>query len=127
MIGVMLATVVAKLVATTYLLVRFHRIVEGSASELLFSWVTKLLLAIVAGAGAARLTLLFLPDAVVHHRGPAAAALAVLGVVYLVVFALVIRLTGYFSAEDLAWFAEILPGPLARVVSSRVTARLVGA
>jgi len=126
MVGVMLATVIAKLVATAYLLVRFHRLIEGSATELLFSWMSKLLAAIVAGAGCARLALLFLPDAVVHQRGPAFGALALLGVVYLVVFVAVIRVTRYFSAEDLAWFQDILPGPLARVVAHRITRAAIG-
>jgi len=127
MFGVMLATVIAKIAATSYLLARFHRLVEGSASELLFSWAGKLLFAIGAGAGACRLALLFLPDDVVHHRGPAFVALVPLVLLYVVVFALVIRTTRYFSEEDLAWFAEILPSPLARVVKSRGTRRLLGA
>jgi O-antigen/teichoic acid export membrane protein len=126
MVGVMLATVIAKLVATAYLLVRFHRLVEGSARELLFSWMTKLLVAIMAGAGCARLVLLALPDAVVHQRLAAFGALALLGGVYALVFALVIRVTRYFRNEDLSWFEEILPGPLARVVSHRVTRVILG-
>ena len=79
MIGVMLATVVAKAVATSYLLVRFHRLVEGSAHEMFFSWANKLILAIGLAAGASRLVLVFLPLSVSHARGPAALALLVLG------------------------------------------------
>jgi O-antigen/teichoic acid export membrane protein len=127
MLGVMLATVVAKVVATGYLLVRFHRMVDGSSRELLLGWATKLLLAIGAGAAACRLALVFLPDSVVHHRGPALAALVPLLVLYVSVFTLVVRATRFFSAEDLGWFEEILPGPLARVVASRATHRLLGA
>ncbi len=127
MLGVLVATVVAKLVATGYLLVRFHRMLGGTAHELLFSWAGKLLAAVCAGAGAARLVLLVLPDAVVHQRGAAAWGLGILGVVYLCVFALVIRVTRYFGADDLRWFEEILPGWLARLVGHRATWRLVGA
>jgi O-antigen/teichoic acid export membrane protein len=126
MVGVLLATVIAKLVATGYLLIRFHRLVEGSARELLFSWMTKLLVAIVAGAGCARLVLLALPSSVVHQRLPAFGALALLGAVYAVVFVLVIRVTRYFASEDLSWFEEILPGPLARIVSHRATRVVLG-
>ncbi len=126
MVGVMLATVIAKLVATSYLLVRFHRLIEGSASDLLFSWMTKLVAAIVAGAGCARLVLLVLPSSVVHQRVPALFALVLLGTVYASVFLLVIRVTRYFAAEDLAWFEAILPGPLSRVVAHRATRGLLG-
>jgi O-antigen/teichoic acid export membrane protein len=126
MVGVMLATVLAKLVATGYLLARFHRLIEGSARELLFSWMTKLLAAIVAGAGCARLVLLFLPDSVVHQRGPALGALVLLGAVYASAFVLVIRVTRYFSDEDLSWFQEILPGPLSKLIAHRFTRGLLG-
>jgi peptidoglycan biosynthesis protein MviN/MurJ (putative lipid II flippase) len=126
MVGVMLATVIAKLVATGYLLVRFHRLIDGSARDLLFSWMTKLVAAIVAGAGCARLVLLVLPNSVVHQRMPALGALVVLGLVYASVFLLVIRVTKYFAAEDLAWFEEILPGPFSRVVAHRATRGLLG-
>jgi O-antigen/teichoic acid export membrane protein len=127
MIGVMLATLVAKIVATAYLLVRFHRLVEGTARELLVSWAAKLGVAIAAGAGACRVVLLFLPDSVVHERGPALAALVPLGVLYLVVVGAVVRATRFFSSEDLAWFAEILPGPLGRAAASPLTHRIAGA
>jgi len=127
MFGVMLATVIAKLAATTYLLIRFHRLVEGTARELLFSWLYKLLLAILAGAGAARLALAFLPHSVVHQRLPALGALVVLGALYLVVFSAVLRATRYFGGDDLTWFAEILPGPLSRLVSNETVRRLAGA
>jgi O-antigen/teichoic acid export membrane protein len=126
MVGVLLATVIAKLVATGYLLVRFHRLVDGSARDLLFSWMPKLLLAIGAGAGCARLVLLSLPDSVVHQRLPAFGALVLLGSVYATAFVLVIRVTRFFSGEDLTWFEEILPGPLARIVSSRTTRMVIG-
>jgi O-antigen/teichoic acid export membrane protein len=126
MFGVMLATVVAKAVATGYLLVRFHRLVDGTARELLFSWMSRLVLAVVAGAGVARLALLAMPASVVHQRGPALVAFLVLGTLYLCVFSAVVRATRYFSDEDLRWFEQILPAPLARLVASRVTRRLVG-
>ena len=126
MLGVLLATVVAKAVATTYLLVRFHRLVDGTARELLFSWMNKLIVAMAAAAGAARLVTLALPSSVVHDRGPALVAFVLLGALYTAVFALVIRVTRYFSADDLSWFEEILPGVLSRVVASRVTRRVVG-
>jgi O-antigen/teichoic acid export membrane protein len=126
MFGVLLATVVAKGVATGYLLVRFHRLVHGTARELLFSWMNKLVAAIVVAAGTARLALLLLPSSVVHDRGPALLALVALGALYVAVFSGVIRATRYFSADDLAWFAEILPGPLSRLAASDFTRRLVG-
>lgn len=127
LLGVMIATLVAKVVATGYLLVRFHRLVEGSARELLFSWASKLALALGAGAGACRLALHFLPTSVVEHRGPAALGLLGLGILYLVVVAIVIRVTRFFSGEDLDWFVDILPGPLARLAASPVARLLVPA
>jgi O-antigen/teichoic acid export membrane protein len=126
MIGVLLATVVAKAVATGYLLVRFHRLVDGTARELLFSWMGRLLLAVAAGAGATRLAMLLMPSSVVHDRGPALLAFVVLGALYTAVFAGVVRATRYFGSDDLSWFEEILPSPLARVVASPVTHRLLG-
>ncbi|HEV3212304.1 MAG TPA: lipopolysaccharide biosynthesis protein [Acidimicrobiales bacterium] len=126
MFGVMLATVVAKGVATGYLLVRFHRLVDGTARELLFGWMGRLVLAVGVGAGVARLALLGMPDAVVHQRGPALVAFLVLGALYTTAFAAVIRATRYFGDDDLRWFEQILPAPLARLAASRVTRRLVG-
>ena len=126
MIGVMLATVVAKAVATGYLLVRFHRLVDGTARELLYSWMSRLVVAVLVAAGAARLVLLAMPSSVVHDRGPALVAFLVLGAIYGAVFAAVVRATRYFSNDDLRWFEQILPAPLARVVANPVTRRLVG-
>ena len=127
MFGVMLATVIAKLAATGYLLARFHRMVKGSARELLFSWLYKVLAAVLVGAGASRLVLAYLPTSVVTHRGPALAGLVLLGVVYILAFSVVMRMTKYFRRSDLDWFAEILPAPLARVASSSLMHQLVGA
>jgi O-antigen/teichoic acid export membrane protein len=126
MFGVMLATVVAKGVATGYLLVRFHRLVDGTAKELLFGWMSRLVVAVGVGAGVARLALLGMPDSVVHQRGPALVAFVVLGALYTTAFAAVIRVTHYFGDDDLRWFEQILPAPLARLAASRVTRRLVG-
>jgi O-antigen/teichoic acid export membrane protein len=127
MFGVMLATVIAKLAATGYLLARFHRLVQSTARELLLSWLVKVLLAVSLAAGACRLILLYLPVSVVHDRLPALAALALLGVVYVLVFGVVLRVTRYFGTDDLAWFAEILPAPLARIAASSIVHRIVGA
>jgi O-antigen/teichoic acid export membrane protein len=117
MYGVMLATVIAKLAATGYLLVRYHRLVEGNAKELLFSWLNKLVLAMALGAGADRVILLFLPHSVEHQRFPALFAFVLLGVVYTAIFTVVVRATRYFSSEDMGWFSQILPAKLGRIVA----------
>lgn len=124
LIGVMLATLVAKSVASGYLLVRFHRLVEGGTWELFGSWASKLLAAIAAGAGACRLVLLVLPTSVVHDRWPALVALVPLGLLYLGIVAVVIRATSFFSQDDLDWFAEILPGRLRTLVDTAAVRRL---
>lgn len=126
--GVMLATVIAKLVATAYLLVRFHRLIEGGAHELLFSWLNKLLVAMALGALADRLVLwLLLPTGAEHHRVPAVFAFLVLGVLYTAIFGIVVRVTRYLTGEDLAWFGEVLPARLGRIANSTLAHRLVGA
>lgn len=126
--GVMLATVIAKLVATAYLLVRFHRVLEGGANELLFSWLNKLVLAMGLGALADRLVLwVLVPTSAEHERTAAVVAFLVLGVLYTVVFTGVIRLTRYFTGEDLDWFGEVLPMRLGRIANSTLAHRLVGA
>jgi O-antigen/teichoic acid export membrane protein len=124
--GVMLATIIAKLVATGYLLVRFHRMIEGGATELLFSWLNKLVLAIGLGAAADRLVLAFLPSSVEHDRYPALVAFLALGILYVAVFTLVIRATRYFTGEDLRWFDDILPDRFGRIVRSPIVHRLIG-
>jgi O-antigen/teichoic acid export membrane protein len=126
MYGVMLATVIAKLAATSYLLVRFHRLIEGSARELLFPWLVKLLAAIGAGVAVTRLLLIFVPISATHQRGPAIVALLALGTVYVLVTALVLRATSYFSNDDLSWFQEILPGRLARLFAHPATRWVLG-
>jgi hypothetical protein len=50
-----------------------------------------------------------------------------LGLLYLAVFSAIVRATRFFSSEDLAWFEEILPGPLGRAVKSPLAHRLAGA
>lgn len=126
MFGVLWATVIAKLAATTYLLVRFHRLVEGTARELLFSWLNKLLLAVGAGALVSRILLHFMPVSVAHERLPALLALLVLGSVYMAVVTSILRVTHYFSGEDLEWFSRILPGRLGRIAGSSLLRRALG-
>jgi O-antigen/teichoic acid export membrane protein len=126
MYGVLLATVLAKLAATSYLLVRYHRLVEGDARELLFSWLNKLVLAMVLGAGADRVVLAFLPHSVEHQRFPALAAFVLLGGVYTAIFTLVVRATRYFSKVDMDWFAQILPARLGRLVGGPTVGRVLG-
>jgi O-antigen/teichoic acid export membrane protein len=125
--GVMLATLIAKVVATTYLLVRFHRLLEGGAHELLFSWLNKLLVAMGLGALTVRLVLWTLvPTSAEHHRFPAIVALGVLGVLYTVIFTLAVRVTKYFTFEDMEWFQEVLPSKLGRLTGSPLLHRVLG-
>jgi O-antigen/teichoic acid export membrane protein len=123
--GVLLGTVVAKVVATTYLTVRFAKIVESTFFELVWPWLAPLLAITTLTAVAGRVAMHLWPGAHEHWL-TAFVALIVLGLAYSGLYALGLRLTHYFSAEDLEWLKGTAPGRLGRVLSPRVIELLSG-
>jgi hypothetical protein len=123
--GVLFATVVAKVAATSYLLVRFCRILEGTVRELVWSWMAPLLAITTVAAVAGRVAMIYWPAAL-HQRVASLVALAVLGLGYTVLFTLGLRLTRFFSPDDLRWLKGAAPGRSGRALTPRVVRLISG-
>ncbi len=122
--GVLTGTVVAKVAATGYLLVRFSRAMESSLRELVFPWLVPILIVTAVSTLAGRLELHFWPSALVTE-GSAIGALLSLGLGYAIVFVIALRVTHYFSRGDLEWLRDSAPRRLGRLMSPKVIS-LVG-
>jgi O-antigen/teichoic acid export membrane protein len=123
--GVLFGTVVAKVVATGYLLLRFSRVAESSFRELVWPWLWPLSLVTAVSALAGRFAMRQWPDAL-HSRSTSFEALAILGLGYAVIYVVGLRLTKYFRSSDLHWLKHAIPGPLGKLVTPRVIRLLAG-
>ena len=116
--GVLVGTLCAKVCATSYLLIRFSRMVESTARILVLPWISR---AIFIGATTTISTRLFMDrwhwalDSRWHALAATAALTALFGVIALVA----IRLTNYFSREDLLWLRNAMPRPIRRCFTER--------
>ena len=117
--GVLFGTVVAKVVATSYLLIRFVRIVESTVRELIWPWMLPIVVVTTISSLLGRFLMNLWPSAF-HSRLCALGALAVLGAAYSVIFALGLRLTKYFTLEELTWLKSAAPALLGRLLTPRV-------
>ena len=116
--GIVLGSLVASVVTTTYLQRRFHQILGLTLREGLLGWAWKLWLPGLASAGACLAITYAMPESVRQHRGPALLALVVLTGVYLALSALGLRMTGGFAPQDFATLKRGLPRPVAKVFNS---------
>lgn len=123
--GVLAGTVAAKVVATTYLLTRFCRIMESSWRELVWPWLGPLLVVTGACAVLGRLVMGAFPGAT-FFRAESLWAAAVLGLGYSVCYVVGLRLCRYFSAVDLRWMRDAAPGRTGRLLPDRVIRLLAG-
>jgi O-antigen/teichoic acid export membrane protein len=123
--GVLVGTVVAKVVATGYLLVRFCRLVEGRATDLILPWLLPLVGTV---GGAATLGHLAMDQwsGAFATRWSALLAVGVLGLAYLLIVMGGLRLFGYFSRTDLEWLRQSLPRALRPFLPPQLI-RLLGA
>ncbi|CAB4772625.1 MAG: oligosaccharide flippase family protein [Actinobacteria bacterium] len=123
--GVLVGTLCAKICATTYLLMRFSRMVESSARVLILPWISR----VVFIGGTATITTRLLMDRwqwALDTRWHALGAAAALSLLFGVIALLAIRVTNYFSREDLLWLRGTMPGPIRRCFTDRAIRMLSG-
>lgn len=123
--GVLIGTLAAKLVATSMLLHRFVRLLEGTWRELVWSWLGPLVAVTAATAVLGRIALHFVPS-VLSVRAEALVALVVFGLAYSALYAMGLRIFRYFSVADLTWLKSSAPGPTGRILTPRVIRLLAG-
>jgi O-antigen/teichoic acid export membrane protein len=122
--GVLLGTVVAKMVATGYLLTRFARLVDSTPRALIIPWLVPVTVVTALATIAGHLTMDHW-SGVFATRWTALGALSVCSLGYLGITIAGLRLFRYFTRDDLRWLRSSLPGPLKVAVPERLIA-LVG-
>ena len=121
--GVLVGTLVAKVSATTYLLLRFSRLVDVPARQLIAPWLTR----IVAIGAVATVTCRVAMDhwswalSSRSHAGLAALALAGL---YGTITVIMMRGTRLFTRDDVVWLRNAMPSPIRRFFPERAISLL---
>ncbi|CAB4861111.1 unannotated protein [freshwater metagenome] len=123
--GVLVGTLCAKVCATSYLLIRFSRMVESSARMLVLPWISR---AAFIGATTTIITRLLMDrwEWALDSRWHALAGAAALSTLFGAIALVAIRLTNYFSREDLLWLRGAMPGPIRRCFPDRAIRLLCG-
>jgi O-antigen/teichoic acid export membrane protein len=116
--GVLVGTLCAKICATSYLLIRFSRMVETTARILVVPWISR---AIVIGATSTITTRLLIDrwTWALSSRWHALAAAAALTALFGSIALVAIRFTKYFSRDDLLWLRGAMPRPIRRCFPDR--------
>lgn len=125
-IGVVIGTLVGALISTAICLVRFHHLIHLPLRQGINTWLWRLILAAGVGVALLRVAIVLAPTAWTTSRGRALATLVVLTVVYLIVFAVGLRLTRYFRSSDLDLLRRVAPGRFAPMFDSQLVHRLLG-
>jgi O-antigen/teichoic acid export membrane protein len=123
--GVLFGTVVAKIVATGYLLIRFARIAESSVRELILPWLVPIVAVTTLTAALGRLAMRAWPYAVNTRLG-SLEALVVLSLGYALLYAVGLRVTKYFHPSDLHWFKNAVPRPIGRLITPKLIRLISG-
>jgi O-antigen/teichoic acid export membrane protein len=124
--GVVLGTVVGVVVSSVFFLIRFHRLMQVPAWEYLGTWLWRLALATTAAATPVFVVRLALPASVLESRGTGAIMLAVLGLLYVLLLLVGLRLVRFLGTRDLATIKRVLPARLQALASKRTVAFLFG-
>ena len=123
--GVLVGTLVAKICATTYLLVRFARLVATPVRTLVWPWLSRVALIGTTATVAGRVVM-DRWDYALSSRTHAGIALIVLGLFFALVTVVMMRVTKFFSHDDLVWLRGAMPGPLRRLFPDRAISLLSG-
>ena len=109
--GVLIGTAIAKMCATGYLLIRFVRLVESSLRDIVFPWLIPAISIMTVASVVGRLTMWLVLG---HHfsRSQAAMWLVPLTLLYLAITVAGLRLTSYFTRDEMTWLRRIVPAPL---------------
>ena len=123
--GVLIGTLTAKVCATTYLLIRFSKLVESSARVLILPWIGKVAILGFVSTVIPRL-LMDRWNWTLETRWHALAGLATLTLLFGAIALVAIRATKYFTREDLLWLRGAMPGPIRKAFPDRAIALLSG-
>ena len=123
--GVLIGTLTAKVCATTYLLIRFSKLVESSARVLILPWIGKVAIIGFVSTVIPRL-LMDRWNWTLETRWHALAGLATLTLLFGAIALVAIRATKYFTREDLLWLRGAMPGPIRKAFPDRAIALLSG-
>ena len=121
--GVLLGTLIAKICATSYLLVRFSKMVESSIRQLVLPWLWRTAIVGLVATVSGRLVMDRWHWAF-QNRPHAAVACLVLGLFFALVSLATLRAIRYFSRDDLRWLRNAMPRPLRRCFPERAIALL---
>ena len=123
--GVLVGTLVAKLCATSYLLLRFSRLIATPARTLIWPWLSRVVLIGTTATVTGRVVMDHW-DYALSSRSHAGIALIVLGLLFGGVTVLMIRVTKFFSHDDLLWLRGAMPSPIRRLFPDRALSLLSG-
>ncbi len=124
LVGVLIGTAVAKVTATTYLLVRFSKLLDSTFHRLIGRWLLPLILTTVFSSVIIRVAMNYSGFLHLTTLG-ALAKLLEFGVVYTALFAIGLRASRYFSLPDLQGIRQSLPQVVSRLIPDKAFALLV--
>ena len=123
--GVLVGTLVAKMCATSYLLLRFSRLIAVPARELVWPWLSRVVLIGATATITGRLAMDHWSYAL-SSRGHAAIALIALGLLFAAVTLIMMRVTKLFAHDDLLWLRGAMPSPIRRLFPDRAISLMSG-
>jgi O-antigen/teichoic acid export membrane protein len=113
--GVVLGTVAATVTVALAVTVAVNRRIGISLRESVWTWLWRLVLSAGLAGTSCRLLLILLPSVWQTDRGAAFGILCLLGLLFIVILLLGLRLTRFFHHGDISLLKRVLPGPLARI------------
>ena len=125
--GILGGTVVGVVLCSVYFLWRFHRLMGFPLWDYLGAWLWRLVAATLAAALAVFVLRSVVPDTLQHDRGEAALLLAGLGLLYVTLMVLGLRLFRFLQARDLATLNRVLPVRLQSLTTLPAVEFLFGA
>jgi O-antigen/teichoic acid export membrane protein len=124
--GVLVGTLLATITTNGYLQVRVNQLLDLSFWRAVWSWLLPLIGTALPPIVIDRLLISAMPDSVVHQRGPALAAIAVLLVINYLLFVIGLRVSKFLKAEDVGYLRRSLPGPLRKLMRPGLIGVIVG-
>ena len=115
--GVIGGTVIGVVLCSVYFIWRFNRIMGLPLWEHTGAWLWRLVVATLIPVAVALLVRLALPDSVSANRWKGFLALAGLGVIYVSLLLVALRIVKFLCARDLAIIRRVLPSRLQPVTS----------
>ena len=107
--GIIAGTVFGITTSSIWFIWRFHRLLELPIREYLFAWLWRLFTVTVIASGATYGLRTVLPDSLMDSRGNGAVTLALLALVYALLFLAGLRVFSFLQRRDLETIQRIVP------------------